>query len=123
MTREFSRVEFICDDSRLGRVLRAISVIGGIYELRSHPVVNAKAQGRKLGAKSSGDLLENFARWLKVQDGNVTPAQVRDFCTEQGRQPSSYSYLLTKAIAAGLLTKVGNGKGKHVTYKARSKAA
>jgi len=49
MSRELSRVEFMCDDTRLGRVLRAISAIGGIYHLKAVQNATLEAAGRALG--------------------------------------------------------------------------
>jgi len=117
MSRELSRVEFMCDDTRLGRVLRAISAIGGIYHLKAVPVVNAERKGQAVKAKGSGDPMEAFAEFIKSHP-IINAGTARKFCAESGFQPSSYSYILQKAMALGLLTKIG--KGHNTAYKPRS---
>jgi hypothetical protein len=100
------RIECFCDDAKLAKIKWLL--LGHVYNLTDEPVVNAVKKGGRVQAKAR-DVLEMFANYL--QAGNVkevTPRIAKEFSDTLGKGNNYYSNLLRKAIAAGMLKRIGN---------------
>lgn len=116
------RIETFCDDRKLGDVLRALSgkVIG---QPTIQPVINAeKTEGKKPTVKAQGDndVSEMLIAWLKQKGLQTFKAPVvYDFLKEHGRSKGSYSYVLKRAVALGLITKHKGKNNQDYTYSVK----
>jgi len=100
------RVECFVEANRLGEVLWLLA--GKVLSLTQHPVINARKKRDKVVAKTRGDLTEIFAAWLQEKKHTeVTPDQVREFCSDHGRPSEAYSGVLRQAALAGIVKNVG----------------
>jgi hypothetical protein len=111
------RIVCFCDDRKVGDVLRRLSgLIQGMPEVV--PVVNAEKKGKQIKQVTNGNSLEIFAQYLKQNNiMEVNSSVAREFCQSIGRAPSSYSYLLHKAVEEGMLRKSGKGTKSKYTVK------
>jgi hypothetical protein len=109
MITNLSRVEFFCEDKKLGTALRALTglIVG---QPTVQPVVNAQVKTGKLKAKTSGDPVSMFAQYVKDNKHTQIHAEdMRVFAKSIGRPTTSYGYYLKKMQDAGLLKKTGKG--------------
>jgi hypothetical protein len=99
------RIVCFCDDKHLPKILWLLQ--GQVYDLTNEPVVNAKKVKGKVKANiKSGDKMEMLEQYLQDYK-EVTPDEVRGFCKEVGLRPGGYSLVLSNAIKAGLLRRIG----------------
>lgn len=122
------RVEFFCDDKRLGDALRALTGLA-IGNPAVQPVTNAKvSRGGALRQVTEGRLVDLFAAHLaKTKPKEFTARDVQTFLSNQGTAPGSFGYVLKQAIAAKLIrkksTKFAGPGTKYVMIAAPKKAA
>jgi hypothetical protein len=107
---DISRVEFFCDDRKVGSVLRLLAGIA-LEVPQVTPVTNAVKRGKKLQQETSGDPLGLFREYIKKNKITVVTSSIgREFYKSIGKGGThSYNYLFAKAREAGLLRKVGKG--------------
>lgn len=118
MTRELSKIELFCDDDSVGRIQRVLAQIKGVYDVKTVPVVNARAKPNgKVEAVTDGSVMELFAGFLAGKQ-RVTPKEIQDWLEGQGRSRISSSYIARTATKARLLTR--RGKGSATFYLVRS---
>jgi hypothetical protein len=112
------RVEFFVDDKLLPKALWLL-VGTAIGTPKAEPVVNAEVKGGKIRARTNGSTKAMFTEWLKGRTGELTPNDMRAFCTEIGIQAKSYSNLLRDALDAGLIKKkrIPGAKGTRAPYQ------
>ena len=68
--------------------------------------------------KTGGDSLERFAAELKRHKGQTVKAPViRALMQPIGLAEKSYTYMLTRALEAKLVRRVGAGRGTATTYE------
>jgi hypothetical protein len=111
------KIEAFVDDKKLPVVMHALNghIIGSPVVL---PVANAKVENGKVKAKTSGDLLEMLATWIKERKlTEVNPNVLRAFLIDSGRSAGSYSDLLTRAKKAKMLKIKAGSKTHGVAYQ------
>lgn len=109
------KIDFFVDDKNVARVMHALN--GVALELSVVPVANAKSRGGKVKAVTSGDSIEMFLAWIDKHDiAKITPSVIQDFMESLGRQRTSYSAFLGKAIKAGVVKKARGTTGKSTVY-------
>jgi hypothetical protein len=109
------KIEILCDDKNLARVLRALTGLA-LGSPSVQPVVNAEQQknGRVVAA-SAGDLVALLSAHLKRNRlTEVRAAQIKEFAVANGYAESSHQHILKTAVAHKLLRKKGKGSG--MTY-------
>ena len=81
MTKELTRVEFLCEDQMVGKIQRMLMQIRGAYDFKATPVINAEAKPNgKVKAVADGNLVERFAAYVtenKIKE--FTPKDVKDW--------------------------------------------
>ena len=117
MTTNISRVEIFCEDKHVGTIQRMLAGVG-VLSVTSHPVTNAKLQGGKIVAGSSGNAMEMFTAWAKQKKLKaVTNADVREFMKYAGRSESSFGNFVVRAVQKGVLKAAPkNGPKRNKTY-------
>jgi hypothetical protein len=111
-----SRVEFFCDDRRVGEALRSLVNIA-IGAPSVQPVTNAKRKGNGLAAVSSGNLLAQFEQHLAdTKPKEVTTQSLGDFCVSVGKSASSRNYLAKQAIDAKLIKRDPKSPNLHAVW-------
>jgi hypothetical protein len=101
------RIECICDDKNLAKVLRALASVGA-KNVMPIPLVN--------GSSNSGLPPKVAAIWEKIKAAQVkaiTSAEMKSLLQEIGLQKSSFSYALTTLTKAKLLRANANTRGKY----------
>lgn len=107
-----SRVEFFCDDKRVGEALRALVGVA-IGAPSVQPVVNAATRGNGLAAETGGKLVEQLAHYLAQSNrSEIDGADLRSFLKKSGRSPASISYLARHAVAHRILKKDPSAKSR-----------
>jgi len=104
------RIECFVTDKHLPDVLRALGQ--RVMNLSVQPVVDAAIEGKKKPTikQANGSSLEGFIKEL-VKAPAINSATAQAAAQASGASPSSYGYLLKKAIAAGIIRKKGKGPG------------
>lgn len=102
------RFEVFCTSKQLGGALEALT--GKVAQVAPPQMVaNAAAKSNGAVRMSGADLNELFLAWLKKKKlTEFRPPDARAFLQEHGRSDNSYSYLLTKMKAAGLIKSLGD---------------
>lgn len=115
------RIEFFCDDKRVGEVLRLIGTVGA-YDVKAVPVVNAEKQTNgTVKARINGGVVEMLSDYIKSHKlKTITPDHMRDFQRSIGRAPGGYSHALALAMKVGLLRKNDASNRKGTTYEVLS---
>jgi hypothetical protein len=115
-TDMISRVEFFCDDKRVGEALRLlVGIAHGAPSVQ--PVTNAKVKGngkdkKLVAATPNGSAAELFARYLaETKAETITAALARQVMQQTGFAPNSYSYVF-KILKEARAIKPEPGKGK-----------
>lgn len=111
-----SRVEFFCDDKRVGEALRALVNIA-IGAPSVQPVTNARKSGNGLAAIGSGKAIDQFADHLaKAKPKEITPDSMREWLQSVGLSGASYSYLLKHAVAAKMIKRDPKSPNSRARY-------
>lgn len=110
------RVECFVDDKNIAKVLHVLN--GLVLNLQVQPVVNAKKNGSKIVAETSGGtLLEFLEKHLNdTKTKEISPREIADVVESSGRSRKSYYYVTKQAIAAKLLKKKAGTTGKDSVY-------
>jgi hypothetical protein len=103
------RIEMFCDDKNLPKVLHAITGIA-LGTPKITPVANAQHKNGELKAKTSGEVPAMFSAWVKKHHlKEVNASNMREFASEHGFSPTSYSHILSKVVKAKVVRKIGKG--------------
>lgn len=101
------RIEFFCDDRRVGDALRNLMGIA-IGSPTAQPVINAEKTNGKIKAQSGGKLIEMFAHHIaNIKDDTFTPKDAQAWLKKLGKSPLSASYILKGVLAQGLVKRTG----------------
>lgn len=102
------RVTFMCDDKRLGEVLRALTGLARGAPV-AVPVTNEEVDSKgNIKAKSNGKLVHMFIEHLhKLKTESFTPKDAQVWLKSVGMSPLSSSYVLKAALAAGAVKRTG----------------
>lgn len=105
------RIECLCDDKNLPKVLHAISGLVLRQGFDCQPVAaDTRIDGRGRVANNGGTRLEVFAGWLSKSNAQQLDTNaVRVFMKSHGYAPTASSQLLHEATRAGILRRVGVG--------------
>lgn len=119
MTKELTRVEFLCEDQLVGKIQRMLMQVRGAYDFKAVPVVNAEAKPNgKVKAAADGNLVERFAAHLtKNQIKEFKAKEVKDWLVEAGFSPLSSNYVTKSIVKAHLVSKRGKGSATVYTVK------
>ena len=116
------RIEIFVDDRKLAHVLRSLA--GHATSVSTPvPVVNASAKNGKIEARSGGRMIDLFAEHLKTVSGDLSAADIKSFCVENGLSSKSYSNVLNNAVRAKLMKRVRVPGKKKYAYRPMKGAA
>lgn len=102
------RVELLCDDRQLAKVLHGLA--GLILEdgFKVQPVVNAEYKNGRIKAVTTGTRIDLFAAWLaKSGLAHMTGTNVKVFLHEHGFKAGTVYQLIYDAKKLGLIKKAG----------------
>jgi hypothetical protein len=104
------RVEFYCDDKRLGEALVALTGLARGQPVIT-PIANAKqASNGKIVAASRGDPGDLFLKYVKQHKLERPVAEdFRKFAKSIGRSPTGYSHLIKQLVVRQIVKKSGKG--------------
>ena len=117
------RISFFVDDKNLGEAFKRLAGVAKNVEhvyvpnVESKPTIESKPNGKlHMSADDAADMFVKAMR--KRRWAEVDAERAREIVGEMGFSPTSYSYLLQKIVAAGLMTKKKKlaGKGSAMTY-------
>jgi hypothetical protein len=111
------KIEVLCDDKNLARLLRGLTGLT-LGVPRVVPVVNAEASGGKVRAETDGSLVSMLDAYLRRHKlTNVGAAEIKQFAVASGYAVGSYTFIIRKATDANLLRKrPGKGTGSKAVY-------
>lgn len=111
------RVEFFCDDSKLGKVFWLLTGIA-LETPKATPVVNAKRTRSGIVQETNGRLIDMFeAHLAKHKPKQINAAYVREFLESNGSSAGSFSYVLGQMRDAKRIRKArGVKQGTGVKY-------
>jgi hypothetical protein len=119
------RIEFLCDDKRLPKVLLSLNGLILADGLKVQPVVNAKVNKRngKVEARTGGTALEMLADWYaRSKKTQTSSAEIRTFLLKNGFSVDSCSSVIGRAIKMGMLKRIGKGgPGRPARYSVQIK--
>jgi hypothetical protein len=113
------KVELFCDKRRLGDIYEAVAGYALAPGPTARPVSGAEVNGSGEVAprRGGGDIVGLFREWVKKNKLTLISAgEVRQFLKEAGRNPSTYSHVLTKLRDARLVVLKPGGKGNKTRY-------
>lgn len=107
------RIEFFCEDKRVGDALRHLLGIA-IGHPTTTPVINAEVNGKgehkKIRAQSDGSMSSMLMAYInKSHKETITPKETGVFLTEHGFSKASAHYCLRQCTDARFLRKTGKG--------------
>jgi hypothetical protein len=111
------KVEFFCDDRKVGQALRAlVGLAQGAPTVQ--PVVNTAVQGNgSVTAATGGKAIDMFSAWLKDTKLELVRARdVREFCRQHSLSSYSTSYIIKQAIDIRLLKRVRGTATSNAAY-------
>lgn len=109
MSKGLFKVEFFCDESKLGTALRALAGIA--YDVKPTPVINAHQRNGLVKATSPHATVSNelVLEHLKKKGLKTFVAkEVKDALRELGRSTSSYSHIMNSLVDKKLLKREAN---------------
>ena len=119
MTKELTRVEFLCEDQLVGKIQRMLMQIRGAYDFKATPVVNAEVKPNGgVKAITDGTLMQQFIGYLDTsQIKEFKPKDLQGWLQSIGRSRLSAGYLLKNARKTGLLIARGKTGARVYTVK------
>lgn len=103
------RVEFFCDDRKVGDALRNLLGIAVGVPVAT-PVINAEQKGGKVQSQSNGKLIEMFAHHISSSKADsVTSKEIQAWLSKIGMSPMSSSYVIKHSVSRGVLKKIAIG--------------
>lgn len=101
------RIEFFCDDKKVGDALRGLMGIA-VGAPAVTPVINAEVQEGKIKAKTNGKLVNQFIAHIQQSKVNeIRPKEVGIWLKSIGMSSLSASYVLRLACDMRILRKTG----------------
>lgn len=112
------RIEFFCEDKRVGDALRHLLGIAIGHPVAT-PVINAEVEGKgehkKIKQVSNGSMASQLMAYInKSHKETITPKETAAFLEEHGFSKASAHYTLRQCTDARFLRKTG--KGTHTIY-------
>lgn len=105
------RVEFFCDDRKVGDALRSLLGLA-IGIPTATPVINAEpSSSGKIHAKTDGKLVNLFASHVANLKGDmIISKDIGNWLTSIGMSSASMSYVSKQAMNLGIIKRTGTGK-------------